>query len=304
MWHHVIENFDTLIQNLSPTLKQTQDIITKVDSINSCLVSRYYQPNSNIQACQLAGSHGKGTGIRPLSDVDVHFFLPQETVIRFMKRSGNQPSQLLQDVKNSLTETFPDTEMNADGQVVVLNFSSVMFEVVPVYLGTDNLVYYCDSNDGGTFRACNPIAEINYINHFDRLYQGKARHLIRFVKAWKQENFVDLKSSAIEVVVCSFLSQWQYNQEGMLWYDWMVRDFFEFLISRKNYFYTIHGTNEQLPLGDSWAFKAERSYKTALTACDYERNDWGHIARKEWSNIFGARFPDTFLLGTEYRRAA
>ena len=84
----------------------------------------------------------------------------------------------------------------------------------------------------------------------------------------------------------------------------MIRDFFEFLISKKNFFYTIPGTTEQLPLGDSWVFKAERSYKTALTACEYERNDWGYIARDEWSNIFGARFPNTFLLGTEYRRAA
>jgi hypothetical protein len=246
----------------------------------------------------------KDVAIRPLSDVDVLYLLPEDTVRRFMKRVGNQPSQLLQEVKTCLEKTFPDTPMNADGQVVVLDFHTVKFEVVPVFISQDGMVYYCNSNDGGSFHACNPKAELDYINSHDQSFNGKARHLIRLIKGWKRENNVDLKSAAIEILCCAFLRQWQHNAHGIFYYDWMVRDYFEFMQKYVDGTFIIPGTSETLSLGDSWIYKAQRAHKIALAACEYERDDKGSDARGEWSKIFGSRFPLSLLLSALLGKAA
>ena len=84
----------------------------------------YYGTTSTTDHRVLVGSWGKGTEIRPPRDIDVLFELPPHIMVKFMLRSGNQQSQLLQEVKEVLAVTNPNTGLRADGQVIVVPFGS------------------------------------------------------------------------------------------------------------------------------------------------------------------------------------
>lgn len=75
------------------------------------------------------GSYGRGTAI-DTSDLDVLVQLPKAEYDRYDSMRGNGQSRLLQAVKNAILEVYPRTNVHADGQVVVLDFSDGMkFEV-------------------------------------------------------------------------------------------------------------------------------------------------------------------------------
>jgi hypothetical protein len=61
-------------------------------------------------------------------------------------------SALLQEVKSVLTETYPNSDMSGDGQVVVVRFGTYNVEVVPAFALTNGRYWICHTNDGGPTR--------------------------------------------------------------------------------------------------------------------------------------------------------
>ncbi|NJO55917.1 MAG: hypothetical protein HC834_05660 [Rhodospirillales bacterium] len=128
------------------------------------------------------------------------------------------------------------------------------------------------------------------INEIDRLSHGKARHLIRMIKAWRDAADVPLCGFAVELLVIDFLSVWIYRRRSLLFYDWMVRDFFFWVAAQAGRNMPIPGTIEVLPIGDGWVAKAERAYLTAAAAAELERDNHSLAALAHWREIFGLRF--------------
>ena len=69
----------------------------------------------------------------------------------------------LQALKNAILQTYPNSDIHGDGQVVVINFSDgIKFEVLPAFssirlVGNWNGKYdYPDSNMGGNWLTTNP----------------------------------------------------------------------------------------------------------------------------------------------------
>ena len=119
---------------------------------------------------------------------------------------------------------------------------------------------------------------------------GKATHLIKMLKAWKRECNVDIKSICLEVLANAFVAQWQYRHQTIYYYDWMIRDFFAFMLRYVNGWTQPAGITERILLGDCWESKCQTAYGRALKACDYERADNGTAAAVEWQKIFGSQF--------------
>ena len=71
------------------------------------------------------GSYGRGTAINT-SDLDVLIQLPDSEYERFSSMYGNGQSRLLQAVKNAILDTYPNTDIKGDGQVVVVSFVDCM----------------------------------------------------------------------------------------------------------------------------------------------------------------------------------
>lgn len=290
-WIAVRQRFEQFHRNLRLTPAQQEDGLTKCRGVVSCLNRHYYAVPSQIDNSLLIGSWGKNTATRPPRDVDVYFVLPATVYIRFQNHWWNRQSALLQEVKDVLRGTYPNTDMRADGQVVVVRFDSFSVEVVPAFLLTTGRYWICNTHDGGSYKETDPQAESNYINGIDTTNSQNLRPLIRMLKAWQAYNSVPMKSFQLELLAASFLTQSAWRQKDFFWFDWLIRDFFAYLCHNINSTIIVPGTLENIYLGDAWKSRAESAYSRALKACDYERDNRVENAGEEWRKIFGIEIP-------------
>jgi hypothetical protein len=275
---------------LQPT--EITDATAKAERVAKSLFTKYYPDLTFTSDCYIkAGSFGKGTATKPRTDIDLIFRLPNDVYYRINALSGNKQSQLLQEVKRALLITYPTTDIRGDGPVVQVPFETYNFEVVPVFLWEGTIYITAHTADGGSWHCTNPAAEFQWLQTVDGYTLGKATHLIKMLKAWKHECNVDMKSICLETAAILLVSQWIHRHETIYYYDWMVRDFFEFLLRfQVDGKARPAGISEQIPLGDLWQTKCQTAYSRALKACQYERVDDDILAATEWQKIFGSQF--------------
>jgi tRNA nucleotidyltransferase (CCA-adding enzyme) len=158
---HVGAKFDRFISNIQLTDSQLEDAQSKHERIRDVLRKHYYSSGWTGPISILIGSYGKSTACRPPKDVDILFIMPSSLFERYNRPFTNNQSQLLQDVKDVLKDTYSSTTMRADGQVVVVSFSgSFTVEVIPVFKSNNPDIYYTpDTHNGGSWKTTNPAAE-------------------------------------------------------------------------------------------------------------------------------------------------
>lgn len=290
MWNHVIPHFEQFLKELQLSPEERRDAEGKAERIARSLWKNYCAGEFDPRCYVIVGSHRKNTAVAPHSDLDMLFLLPTEVYFRFNALSGNVQSALLQEVKRALIETFPNTDLRADGQVILAPFQSYSVEVVPAFIRPGGGYVTAHTENGGCWRLSHPAEELDMLNKADWASSGKARHLLQMLKAWKRECNVELKSVSLEVLACKFAILWEFRDKTLFYYDWMVRDFFKFLGLYVGGNTTIPGTNERIELGYSWSTKCDTAYARALKACEYEKLDQGDLAAREWQKIFGSQF--------------
>ena len=299
MWNYVISHFKQFLGELNLDPATRQDGEAKAQRVARSLFTNYY-PNRIFDPCcySIVGSYAKGTAAKPRTDIDMIFVIPKEEFPRINALSGNKQSQLLQEVKRSLLQTFPLTDIRGDGPVVKVPFSTYYFEVVPVFDRQDGSFANAHTKRGGYWGYTHPAAEVDWLRKIDAQTMDKASHLVKMLKAWKRECNVKIRSICLEVAATCFLDQWIYKDKTIYFYDWMVRDFFAYLSSLVNGSIKPAGIAEWIPLGDCWHCKCQSAYVRALKACDYEHADQSTLAIAEWQKIFGPQFKYGSLLET------
>ncbi len=291
MWNGVTARFTQLGANLKLTTDQIADGSTKRHGVTRCLNQHYYDSNSETDNSILVGSWGKHTRMRPPRDIDLLFKLPKKVYDRLQSYTGNKQSALLQEVKGVLTKTYPSTEMRADGQVIVVQFNTINIEVLPAFELTNGQFWICDTNAGGKYKDTDPIAEQHNIRDANSSSNGNARLLIKYMKCWQRECSVPIKSFWLELLAVDFIDQWKYRLNSPFYHDWMTRDFFEYLIGKKNSHVIVPGTFEYIGLGAEWFSRAESAKDRATKAERYEYEDELEKAGEEWQKIFGTLIP-------------
>lgn len=290
-WYYVTPRFSRFLSNLAVSDKHREAGLKKFNNVVASLNRRYYDHSSETENGIVIGSWGKFTQINPPRDVDALFLLPDHLYHRFQLRVGNRQSQLLQEVKEALLVTNSRTEMRADRHVVVVPFDAVMVEVAVGFRCADGSIIVCDSKGNGQYVTSTALAEAAELNVYDRAWNGNTRALIRMIKCWQDNCNVPLKSFMIERLAIAFLAQWEHRLEGTFYYDWMVRDFFCYLLSLANGGWVKMPDGEIVPLGADWVSRAQTAYRNALSACDNEYGNWPHLAGADWQNIFGSKMP-------------
>ncbi len=287
----VSERFDAFLAKLKLTALQRADGETKFKSVVACLNRHYYGTASDFDHGKLVGSWGKRTEIRPPRDVDMMFMLPETVYLRFERlvRTTNKQSVLLQEVKGVLQSRFPRTTMKGDGQVVIVPFDSYSAELVPAFI-ISRQINICDTNNGGRYKIINPDAEMAVIDQTDRVTSGKARDLTRMMKRWQVTCNVPFSSFWFEILINQFLPSWAYRDKSTFYYDYMVRDFFEFLISKANGLIMVPGISEVITIGDAWKSRAQSGFDRSKLACSLEHSK-PNEAGEEWRKIFGNDMP-------------
>jgi len=290
-WQYVTARFTKFLAKLDFTPAQDVQGRTQQAGIIARLNRAYYNHGSQTLNATLIGSWGKGTRTRPPRDADLLYILPDDVYWRYDRRAGNRQSDLLQEVKGVLGDTYSRTDVKGDGQVIVVPFTPSV-EVAVGFRCTDGNIIVPNANGGGYYMISTAAAEAADIEHWDKQYNGNVRALARMMKTWQRFcNVDDLKSFWIERLAIEFLHQWESRYRDAFWYDWMVRDFLAYLISRANSWIFVPGTNEAIYLGEGWLSRARTAYSKAVKACDYERDNYQVLAGNEWQDIFGTDIP-------------
>lgn len=287
----VADRFTTFLDNLALTQDQKDAGGARRESVIGKLNSKYWNSSSKTAHSKFVGSWGKATRIRPPRDVDVLFELPKSVYDRFQLRSGNKQSQLLQEIKDYLQPSYPNTNIRGDGPVVLIPFTSYNVELIPAFLLDTKRYWVCMTDNGGRYKTADYEAEIAAVSESNSKTSNNTRDLVRMMKCWQAYCNVPIKSFWIELVVIDFLNQWENAGKSKTYYDWMVRDFLSYLIGRKNTYVYAPGTGEAMSLGEAWLSRAESALSRAKKACEYEGNSSFSLAGDEWQKIFGADIP-------------
>jgi Second Messenger Oligonucleotide or Dinucleotide Synthetase domain len=291
-WAFVRERFDQLINNIGIQQSEIDDGLKKLGRLIASLNRWYYSGESSEMAHSvIIGSWAKQTRVRPFSDIDVVFILPYDVYLRFEDRTGNKQSQILQELRTNLKgSTYPRTEIVGDRHVVIVEVDGVTIEVVPAFLLTDGRYWVCDTKDEGRYKLADPAAELQALQVATTSNEN-ARQLTRMLKKWQLHKDVPIKAFQLERLAIEFLAQWPYRMHDRFWYDWMVRDFFVYMLDRADGWVRMPGTDEWIQLGSSWLNAAKRASLSAGVACIHERANSETLAGRAWGEIFGDAVP-------------
>jgi hypothetical protein len=291
-WRHVERRFETFIANLAITDAQFQDGWRQQAGVRSTLNRWYYGHDDETANSLLTGSWAKELRVRPPRDIDVMFCLPWDVYFRFEERTGNRQSQLLQELRAVLLKTYSTSAMRGDGQAVVVQFARMPVEVVPAFALNSGQYLIADTKHEGSWRHSDPAAELAALNRSDAATGGATRRLTRMAKQWQRRCDVPIKSFMLERFAVAFLDGWQ-HAHSYFYHDWMVRDFFAFMLGYVRGTVIMPGTGHQIPLGDAWASKARTAHAKASQACEWEKSSIDLLAAWEWQALFGTLIATT-----------
>lgn len=285
----VSQKFKDFIDNLK--IENRDTISDRYKNITKRLNKDFWDSESQILHSLYLGSYGRGTAIKRISDIDMAFILPYSVYEKYDDYKSNGQSALLQEVKDSILKTYSTTEVGGDGQVVVVEFTDMIFEVLPCFENEDDSFTYPDSNNGGSWETCNPRAEIEAINDYASEYGNKVKDLAKMARSWREENNVPISGILIDTLVMNFIKGWQYNDKSYLYYDLMTRDFMEYLSEQEDKQYWLaKGSNRKVERTGNFEAKAKKAYNKAKEAIEYEEKSMEYRANECWKEIYGSNF--------------
>lgn len=288
----VAEDFKTLCANLAITKRAT--ISDRYELITRRLNLEFWDTDSRTYHSIQAGSYGRGTATAKTSDVDMVFWLPYRDYQRFNGYSGNGQSAMLQEVRTAIKKTYSVTNIGADGQVVGVPFDDgIIFEVLPAFENNDGSFTYADSNGGGSWKVTNPRPEIAEINRMDGLCNGNLKALAKMARAWRHVWNVPIGGHLLDTLVYQFIRDYEHRSKSYLYFDFMSRDFFEFLSvqSATQSYWLSPGAGQYVWKTGNFQYKATQCKNIAVVACVYQASTYGWTARQKWREIYGTKFP-------------
>jgi hypothetical protein len=290
----VATNFETFCDNLLISQSTRSTISDRYLAICKRLNKDFWAMDTTTGG-RYVGSFGRNTANSFVSDIDMLFEMPWSTYNAYNSYITNGQSALLQSVKNSIATTYPSTSLKGDGQIVEVSFTDKMkFEVLPAFKDADNSYTFANSNSGGSWKKTNPVPEINTLASGDISTNYNLRPLCRMARAWKYYNSVPISGLLLDTLAYRFLTNWSNRDKSYLYYDWMSRDFFEYLKnqdSTQTTWYAI-GSGQSIYNPDNFRYKATIAHNKTLEAIQQETegNTWS--SKQKWREIYGTRFPD------------
>lgn len=288
----VSSKFESFNNNIRIPSDVVDNISYRYKRITKQLNIDFWNTESDSSHSLYVGSYGRGTDIHT-SDVDMLFRLPYADYERINGHSGNGQSALLAEVRDSLKKTYSTTHISGDGQVVKINFDDdVSFEILPCFINKNDSYTYPDSNDGGCWKTTNPRPEIDEIKKTNDLTNGNLRNLCRMARSWKHEWNVPMGGLLIDTLAYQFIKSWEHSDKSYLYYDWLTRDFFEFVKNQdpKKQYWLAPGSGQYVYRKGDFEYKALRCYNLANEAIVYEEAKQSYSADLKWKEIYGSKF--------------
>lgn len=290
----VSDYFSTFCSNLRMGIDDIDKIQNRYKQITKRINLDYWKSTSDTSHSLYVGSYGRGTEIWT-SDIDMIVQLPSATYHKFDSYSSNGQSALLQEVKEVLQKTYSTSHLKGDGQVIGINFSDeICFEIVPAFIKSDNSYAYPDTNNGGTWKTTDPRKEIDAMDSRNNATNKNLKRLSRMARAWKNYCDVSMSGILIDTLAYKFIVDWQYNDKSYLYYDFMSRDFFEYLknIDISKTYWLAPGSNRYVWKDGNFHTKASQAYNASILAIEHETKGQSYSSKQKWRQIYGTKFPD------------
>ena len=290
----VYTTFSSFCRNLeiSQSVKNTVD--TRIRTIVKRINTDFWNSNSETTHYMVVGSYGRGTAIKT-SDIDMLVELPWSEFTRFNNYARNGQSALLQAVKASLQKTYPSSSISGDGQVVDIDFSDgIKFEIVPAFKYSGGGYCYADTNNGGSWRSMDPAKELLMFLYMNSTCNGNLIKLCRMARAWKDQMNVLMPGMLIDTIAYDFLGKYQYASESYAYFDWMPRDFFEYIINneaRTSWIKFGSGDIITKKYGASVNCDSNKAHSLALEAIDADSRNLPYTYHQKWREVYGSKFP-------------
>ena len=252
-------------------------------SLDSKTANRFY-----------VGSYGRGTAIPSVSDVDLLYELPSALYAKYDGYASNGQSALLSAVRTSLQKTYPSSDIAGDGQIVLIRFDDgIKFEVLPAFLNTGGGYTFADSNGGGSWRTCKPKQEMESFATRNSDCNANLVELSRMARAWRDNNSVPMSGMLIDTLAYQFIATWAHRKQSYLYYDFMTRDFFNYLAGQdtaKTY-WLAPGSGSYVYRQGSFEYKARQAELRALEAIAHQAANQDWSAKQKYREIYGTAFP-------------
>lgn len=281
--------FKQFRQNIS--VANSDAISTSYCQITNRLNKDFWNLDSDSTHRLQVGSYGRNTAIHGVSDLDMVFELPSSVYERFSKVKGNGPSQLLQEVRESLKKTYPNTKIKGDGQVVVIDFAKYRVEVLPAFRQADGQYRYGDTHDNGSWdNYCNPRAEIDALNIRNSMSNRNLKHVCKMLRAWKNYVGAPMSGMLIDTLAYNFFKgNSSYNDKSYAAYPELLRDIFSYLGNQpEQEYWKAPGSLSRVGTKGKFQRKANKAATKCQSAIDEEKETKKAAL---WKEIFGRRFP-------------
>lgn len=289
----VSDQFKEFCSNL--VVSNTDSISQRYKAITKRLNKDFWDTESEYSHSLYVGSYGRNTAVDGFSDLDMIFQLPYSEYEKYDNYSGNGQSALSQADRSSLKKTYSSTDIGADGQVIVVPFNDgITFEVVPAFENTNDSFTFPDSNSGGSWKTTNPKPEITAIKSRDSECNGNLIPLCRMIRAWKDKWSVPIGGLLVDTLAYQFIIDWEYKDKSYLYYDYMSRDFFEFMTDQdsEQEYWKAPGSGQYVYGKGLFQYKAKRCYNISLEAIKHQTDNQEWSAKQKWRDIYGTKFPN------------
>lgn len=202
------------------SLDTRKTISLRYHTITKAINEEFWGSVSDSMHSFYVGSYGRGTAIDS-SDIDMLVELPEDEYYRYDAQKGNGQSRFLQAVKNAIVSAYPRSDVKADGQVVVIDFTDgIKFEILPAFSNIDyfgNVTYtYPDTNMGGNWKSTNPKAEQEAMQNKNKNSNGLLYDTCKHIRNIRDNNYSSyhLSGILIDAFVYDAIQGWHFLTEG------------------------------------------------------------------------------------------
>jgi len=285
----VAEMFTGLLDNLK--IDNADQISLRYEEITSSLNKKFRDTESKTANSLQVGSYGRWTAIKGVSDLDMLYIMPKGKWDTY--KNGKQ-AQLLADVKDAIKARYPATDVRVDRLVVTATYTNFHVEVQPVFeeFDADGESYfnYPDTYDGGSWKPTKPRQEIAAMKEFVDQKNKNLRQLCKMARAWKNKHGVTMGGLLIDTLAYNYLkSTSDYDDKSTMYYDWMSRDFFKYLMDQPNQdHYKALGSGQNVKVKKKFQKKAKKAHELCLEAIEADKEP---SVNKKWKKVFGRPFP-------------
>ena len=178
---------------------------------------------------------------------------------------------------------------------MVVSFTDgITFEILPAFDNSDGDSWtYPNANGGGSWRTCNPRAEMRAIDTRSLLTNRNLKYLCRMMRVWRDVHSVPISGMLIDTLAYQFIEGWPHRDKSFFYHDYMARDFFLYLSQRDTTqsYWRAPGSGALVSRKGFFERKAGSAYAKALEAITHDVNGHEWSRRQKWREIFGTLFP-------------